>query len=110
LADINLYKGTVSYGSQSNPVPNGYVNSERESTPLTIPWVSTSTEKKYNGFTTLFIQELFSNFKQNGPLFSKLALYSVSPNGGKTVERVSFNKDNVKLRIYYTIPTIDSVE
>lgn len=109
-SDISLYKGTVSYGSAQSPVPNGYVNGERTGEPLTIPWVSTDTEKKYNGFTTLFAQELYRNYKSGGPVFSKLALYSLSPNAGKNVDRVSFHKDNVKLRIYYTIPTIETAE
>lgn len=107
---ISAYKGTVSFGTAQSPIPNGYINGERTGEPLTMPWVSTDTEKKYNAFTSLFVQELYRNYKNGGPVFSKLALYSLTPNAGKNVERVSFHKDNVKLRIYYTIPTIDSVE
>lgn len=107
--EIQNYKGTVSLNGAS-AVPNGYVNAERSDQPLTLPLVTTDTGKKYNGFTTLFLQEVFNNYKKGGTVFSNLALYSNVPSAGKTVERVSFHKDNIKLRIYYTIPTVDANE
>lgn len=110
LAEINKYKGTVSWPSGTNPVPIGYVNSEQQITPLTLPFIANGTEKNYIGFTTLFLQELYNNYKKGETLFSKLALYSNLPQAGKTVERVGFHKDNIKLRIYYTLPIIEKAK
>lgn len=102
--DIAKYSFTV--GSRSSGTGSYVILDDTRRTALTLPY--SSTDKKYNGFLTLFLQELYKNRKNDGPLFSTMALFPNSPAIGKTVNRVAFNKDSIKLRIYYTRPTINS--
>lgn len=69
-----------------------------------------TTTKSYNSFITLFIQELAeqeSNTELNitKSRFTNFALYPGNPFAGKSVNRLSFNKENLKLKIFYTTPT-----
>ncbi|MBL7842322.1 MAG: DUF4270 family protein [Cyclobacteriaceae bacterium] len=88
LIDTDYYvvRSDVSSGTQSIPTSLNY------------------SSGKYTGNMTLFIQTLF-NQKGDEPKFRYLGLYS--SNIGKTVNRVAFNKDKVKLRLYYTVPTTE---
>jgi hypothetical protein len=61
-----------------------------------------SAEKNsYRGFFTLFAQEMAIE-ETDKPRFRYYILYP--KNGGKTVNRVLFHRDNIKLRVYYTLP------
>jgi hypothetical protein len=102
--DIARYNFTV--GSRSSGTGSYIILDDSRRAALTLPY--SSSDKKYNGFLTLFLQELYKNYKNNGPLFSTVALFPSSPTIGKTVNRVAFNKDAIKLRIYYTLPTTTS--
>jgi hypothetical protein len=64
-------------------------------------------EHAYSGFMTLFIQELYKQRLEGGPLLTDLAIFPTSPPIGKSVNRVRFHADNITLRIYFTIP-VDS--
>src|SRR5690606_12363982 len=64
----------------------------------------------YNGFMTLFIQELFKQRATGGTLLTKLALYPASPPAGKSVNRVGFHADNITLRIYFTVPVDTQID
>lgn len=101
--DILAYNFTV--GSRSSQTGSYVILDDSRQAALSLPY--NSTDKKYNGFCTLFLQELYSNRRNNGPLFSTMALFPNSPSIGKSVSRVAFNKDSVKLRIYYTRPTLN---
>ncbi len=57
---------------------------------------------KYTGNMTLFIQSLFDNNDDSNKL-GFIGLHTTSM--GKTVNRVAFHKDQIKLRLYYTVPT-----
>ncbi len=57
----------------------------------------------YNGFLTLFAQEFFKS--QQKDRFRYFALYPAGPQIGKSVNRLIFNEENIKLRVYYTRPT-----
>jgi hypothetical protein len=59
--------------------------------------------KSYRGYLTLFAQEL-AIAEPDKPRFKYYMLYP--RNAAKTVSRVAFHKDNIKLRIYYTLPTV----
>jgi hypothetical protein len=63
----------------------------------------------YNGFMTLFLQELYKK-RNTGPLLTSLAIFPVTPAIGKTVNRSNFHKDNIKLRVYFTVPTNNTIE
>lgn len=60
-----------------------------------------STSNSYQGFLTLFAQEMAIE-EPDKPRFRHFILYPL--NAGKTVNRVAFHKNNIKLRIYYTRP------
>jgi hypothetical protein len=69
-----------------------------------------STKKNYAGFMTLALQNIFDN-KSEETRIEYLSLYpagiatkSSQPSVGKMVNRTVFNKNAVKLRIYYTTP------
>lgn len=57
----------------------------------------------YNGFLTLFAQQLFKK-EVNKERFRYFALYPENPRINKSVNRLIFNKKNIKLRIFYTRP------
>jgi len=57
----------------------------------------------YNGFLTLFAQELFKK-EANKKRFRYFALFPETPQIGKTVNRLIFQEQNIKLRVYYTRP------
>jgi hypothetical protein len=104
--DILSYDFTVS--SRASQGGSYVILDDTRQAPLNIPY--NATDKKYNGFCTLFLQELYSNRRNNEVIFSKIALFPNSPSVGKSVNRVAFNKDSVKLRIYYTRPTLNTTQ
>jgi hypothetical protein len=62
-------------------------------------------KKQYSGLLTLFMQQLY--LKSEGKTrFTQFALYPVSPVYAKSVNRVIFPASGIKLRIYYTKPTL----
>lgn len=60
-----------------------------------------ASNRSYQGFLTLFAQEMAIE-EPDKPRFRYFMLYPT--NAGKTVNRVAFHKNNIKLRIYYTKP------
>jgi Domain of unknown function (DUF4270) len=65
-------------------------------------------DKRYIGFITLFLQELSQQEAGSGKTrFTNLVLYPGNPYAAKSFNRVSFDKNNIKLKIYYTVPTIN---
>lgn len=63
-----------------------------------------ATDNKYIGYPTLFIQQLYNLKSTQYPFW---ALRSSNPQPGKSVDRLVFPKDKVKLKIYYTRSTLD---
>ncbi len=78
------------------------VRSDISSSFETLPTTIRYSGGKYSGNFTLFIQDLFSK-KDLPEKLRYLGFYSA--NAGKTVDRVVFNQNKVKLRVYYTVPT-----
>jgi hypothetical protein len=69
-----------------------------------------STTKSYSSFITLFMQELAeqesnATFNITKSRFVNFVLYPGNPFALKSVNRLSFNKENLKLKIFYTTPT-----
>jgi hypothetical protein len=71
-----------------------------------------NSEKKYNGYLTRFLQQVYNKVPGKSQL-RYFSLYQNSgagsawnPNPNKSVNRVVFPKDQIKLRIYYTVPTV----
>lgn len=63
------------------------------------------SEGKYSGYFTLFMQQLIKH-RANADRLRHLGLYPFSPSVSASVSRTVFNAENVKLRIYYTKPTL----
>jgi hypothetical protein len=61
-----------------------------------------SDKKTYNGFATLFTQQLFT--KDNRSKLKHFVLYPLSPKASKSVNRTTFPTDKIRLRIHYTLP------
>ena len=57
----------------------------------------------YNGYLTRFAQQLFKK-DVNKQRFRYFALYPESPVLGRSVNRLVFDAENIKLRVYYTRP------
>lgn len=91
-----------------------YVNSDlsiQSQNRIAASLLYNSTEKRYSGSLTLFVQTLFENRNsQYRPLY--LGLYPgttatgtpTASTPGKSLDRSVFMKENIKLRIYYTQP------
>ncbi len=66
-----------------------------------------TSNNTYRGVLTMFAQQLYNLDKNNKEPFRYFALFPNSPPMGKGLNRVIFNKNNLKLRVYYTIPTLN---
>jgi hypothetical protein len=62
-----------------------------------------ASKNAYTGFPTLFFQRLFE--LKNTP-YPFMALRPSDPQPGKSVNRLVFPKDGIKLKLYYTRPNI----
>jgi hypothetical protein len=68
-----------------------------------------SDHQRYVGHLSLFLQNLFD--KKNGDVdLLYLGLFPAAPPIGKTVDRVVFKQENIKLGVYYTTPIIPNLE
>lgn len=66
-------------------------------------------DNRFSGFVTLFFQDLFINKNKDDKILY-ISLNSIDPTIGKSVNRVVFNKNSVKLKIYYTKPISSNLE
>jgi hypothetical protein len=62
------------------------------------------SNNSYQTFITLFLQRLLE-VKNPDKIFNTAAIYVSKPVFGKSLSGLTFDKDNIKLRIYYTRPT-----
>lgn len=84
-----------------------YVNSDASSgTPVSLKY--NADDDQFSGFMTLFVQSLFSGRKTgdavNESRLRYLGINPLNPASGTSVTRTTFNANNVKLRIFYTVP------
>lgn len=97
----SAYLGSVLYDN------DGFVNLVSDiRTSFSMKFATVDGGSHYGGFLTEFTQ-LLHRTKDEDDRFQNFALVPLSPGFGKSVNRVIFNKDNVKLRIYYTTPVLD---
>jgi len=68
-----------------------------------------SQKKRYSGFVTLFMQNLFDNKSKDTEILY-LGLVPVSPTPGKTVNRAVFDANTIKLKIHYTAPVSSNLQ
>jgi hypothetical protein len=69
-------------------------------------------KKRYSAYMTLFSQTLFAAKKSGDPAPERIryfGLYPIKPSVSTSVHRTIFNANNVKLKIYYTIPAEENL-
>ena len=67
------------------------------------------SEKRYVGRPTIFLQNLFDR-KEVDVDVAYFAIYPGSPTAGKSVNRVIFNTNDIKLGVYYTKINLSNLE
>lgn len=106
---IKTQQDTVTLTSYNQTVNSGFtvLNDARGGDQLVMSY--NADKKNYSAFMTLFLQELYKK-RTTGPLLSTMAIFPISPAMGKSVERSRFHQDNIKLRVYFTVPTPNTIE
>jgi hypothetical protein len=102
-------KDSAEYVSFQNKVILGtFINDDALTAPYAISDVTTllglsysTDDDKFLSFPTLFFQQLYALREKRYPYW---ALTAINPSSTKTVNRAVFNKDNIKLKVYYTRP------
>ncbi len=108
VSDLAFYKGAISPDISCQTcsilIDNDSVFSA--ATDGNRQLVYSKTEKKYVGHLSQFLQQVYTKAEGKTQL-RYFVLYPISPVAAKSVNRVRFPKDNIKLRIYYTLPTVN---
>lgn len=106
---IKTQEDTTALTSYNQTVNSGFtiLDDARRGDQLVMTY--SEDDKTYSAFMTLFLQELYKK-RTTGPLLSTIAIFPISPAMGKSVDRSSFHQDNIKLRIYFTVPTASTIE
>ncbi len=98
-----LNTSTISLSSVFTPI----ADSQRDLARLTF----IEDDERYVGYLTLFFQELAKQEATTEGVqktrFPKFVLYPSDPYAAKSFNRLVFNKQALKLKIYYTQPTIN---
>lgn len=106
-SDGSLYASSAPFDSTLNIVNDG-------GTFFTLNY--SKDNKEYKGSANLFFQQLFNNKDAEELPYTSVILLPYVPTTtttlpygrhvyGKNVDRVSFQKENILLRVYYTVPT-----
>lgn len=103
-------KDSAEYVSFQNKIILGtFLNNDANTAPYAITDVSTllglgysDDDDKFVSYPTLFMQQLYA--LKDERRYPYWALTAISPTSTKTVNRAVFNKDNIKLKVYYTRP------
>lgn len=109
---LTANKDSAEYVSFRNKIAIGnFLSNDAFSAPYAITDATTllglayqKDDNKFISFPTLFFQQLYALKEEKR--YTDWALFPISPTPTKTVNRFVFNKDNIKLRIYYTRPNI----
>jgi hypothetical protein len=99
--DFLSFNGTLTVGDQADQAKFFVANGPGEISLLNY----SAEDKAYRGFQTLFVQQLFKLKSTRYPFW---ALRPFNPQPGKSVDRLVFPKDKIKLKIYYTRADIDN--
>lgn len=99
ISRLALYQGLITNSG-------GYYSAVSDlNSPYTLN--RSSSNNSYTGNFTLLAQQLYELEKENKEPFRYFALFPNTPQNGKSLNRIMFNKDAIKLRIYYTLPTVN---
>ncbi|MEQ8424143.1 MAG: DUF4270 family protein [Cyclobacteriaceae bacterium] len=103
---LPLYPTTMTYDEEG-----WFVIGQRSgSTNIIAPFydiVYDAENKRYSADLTDFFQTLY-DVKDEELRYTDFAFVASSPLIGLSVNRMIFNKDNIKLKIFYTIPLVDN--
>lgn len=111
---VNFYSGVDTeatfplYPSMTYDVDGWYIIGKKINSQITgssFDLIYNSEDKRYSADLTDFFQTLYK-VKDAEFRYTDFALVGASPEIGKSVNRTVFNKDNVKLKIFYTIPVV----
>ncbi|NJN42300.1 MAG: hypothetical protein HC811_08865 [Flammeovirgaceae bacterium] len=61
----------------------------------------------YSGYMTEYMQTLYE-IKDNDLRYKYYGLIAFDPSFGKSANRAIFHKNNIKLKLYYTVPTTEN--
>jgi hypothetical protein len=67
-----------------------------------------SDARKYSGFITLSMQNLFEKKDINETDLLYLGIFPVTPATGKSLERAVFSENGIKLKLHYTSPVVSN--
>lgn len=103
LAVTNGLQGLATSIINTDSIYSVMADSQQEFASL----VYNADSKSYKGFITLFLQELTqdetdTNSNLTKTKFTNLVLYPGKPFGAKSLNRVGFDKSNMKLKVYYS--------
>ncbi len=99
--------GTLIIGALANPnLPFSLFAGSDQGSLLSLAY-STTNNSYGVGYPTLLFQNLFNQKDKPYPYW---ALMPVSQPFSKSVNRTVFSKDNIKLKIFYTLPFIEPTE
>lgn len=97
---LALYRGTVTNASDGFLTAINDVN-----TVFTLS--KSTTANTFSGHMTLLSQKLYDLDRINKDPFRYFALFPNNPQNGKSLNRIIFHKDDIVLRVYYTLPTVN---
>lgn len=121
LKVLQLYNGYINFDNQSKysgrNIPVDSTLNVVNDFGGALLFTYSSSAKQYKAPATMFFNKLYTlSLDEDNTLITKALLIphvagSVTSYGsyinGKSLNRVSFDKDNIRLRIYYTIPTVN---
>jgi Domain of unknown function (DUF4270) len=94
------FNGNLTIGDKSK-----FFISQGQGQSVIMPLIYSATNKTYSALPTMFFQQLY-NLKSTP--FPYWALRPLNPQPGKSVDRVVFPRDKIKLKIYYTRALINN--
>lgn len=120
ITNLNAFNGYVSFDSRNtlsyNALPADSTLNILNDGGSFFTLSYSNDDNWYRGSANLFFQQFFNNKDDESiSQFTSVALYPYEPSlsptlpfgrhiYGKTINRVSFDKDDIVLRIYYTVP------
>jgi hypothetical protein len=105
MAGSYLYEDSKYYSPGGDLL--GGINPLRPSNFVSLSY--NSDKKKYVGYMTLFLQDLFDQ-KNAGTDITSLAILPVSPVPGKSVHRAVFDASSIKIKVRYTTPVSSNLD
>lgn len=94
------------YGGTVTNTSDGYFTAISDINSI-FTLTKSGTTNSFSGFMTLLSQKLYDLDKGDKEPFRYFALLPNNPANGKSLNRMIFHKDDIVLRVYYTLPTVN---